>query len=212
MRQLTALDKVIIHVDQCIRTLGGSPLGTNRPNPSDPVVSDNLSKKEKSLSANLMRINHTGEICAQALYQGQALSARDQNVRLAMEQAAKEENDHLIWCENRIKELGSHTSYLNPLWWIGSFALGFTAGVIGDKWSLGFLAETENQVTKHLQNHLQRLPSNDFKSRAIVGQMEYDESQHATHAYEHGAVDLPPPIPSMMRCASKVMTSIVYFV
>jgi 3-demethoxyubiquinol 3-hydroxylase len=212
MRQLNAIDNFITQFDQCIRTLSGSPLGTKRSNPSDLIEPGNLSAKEKKLSANLMRINHTGEICAQALYQGQALTARDENIKQTMRQAAMEENDHLIWCQKRINELNSHTSYLNPLWWAGSFAIGVGAGILGDKWSLGFLAQTENQVSSHLSEHLNSLPDQDSKSRAVVEQMRVDEQQHETHALENGAATLPTPVPLMMRLMSKVMTSTVYYV
>ncbi len=212
MRQLTIFDKMISQVDQCIRTLDRTPAETLRPNPSDPVVNKILSKKEKALSANLMRINHTGEVCAQALYLGQALSTKTPELKAQMRHAAIEENDHLSWCQDRLNELGSHSSYLNPLWWFGSFAIGLTAGIMGDKWSLGFVMETENQVSKHLSNHLNILPKGDHKSRAIVAQMEWDEQQHATLARQNGAVPLPAPIPLIMACSSKVMTTIVYYV
>ncbi|HEU5338909.1 MAG TPA: 2-polyprenyl-3-methyl-6-methoxy-1,4-benzoquinone monooxygenase, partial [Sulfuricaulis sp.] len=152
-----------------------------------------------------------GEICAQALYQGQATTARLPEVRGKMDQAAQEENDHLAWTEERIRELGSHTSYLNPLWYAGSFAIGAFAGLAGDKWSLGFVAETEKQVVKHLESHLQRLPTEDLKSRQILEQMRDDEGHHATVAIESGGVPLPEPVRQLMRFASKIMTRTAYW-
>jgi ubiquinone biosynthesis monooxygenase Coq7 len=159
-----------------------------------------------------MRVNHSGEVCAQALYQGQALTARLPVVRERMEQAALEENDHLAWCEQRLHELGSHKSYLNPAWYAGSFAIGALAGLIGDKWSLGFLAETERQVVRHLEGPLGSLPPDDLKSRAILEQMHTDEAQHATLAVESGGAALPPSIRGLMQSVSKVMTGTAYWV
>jgi 3-demethoxyubiquinol 3-hydroxylase len=159
-----------------------------------------------------MRINHTGEVCAQALYQGQALTAHSRTVRYQMKTAAAEEVDHLAWCQQRLNELNSHTSYLNPLWYFGSFALGVTAGLIGDRWSLGFVAETEHQVVQHLESHLQQLPVDDKKSREIVEQMRQDEQQHATLARQVGASDLPAPVKVVMGMMSKCMTTITYWV
>ena len=156
----------------------------------------------------MMRVNHCGEVCAQALYQGQALTARSQEVRTSMDAAAREEIDHLEWCQQRLGELGSHTSYLNPLWYSGSLGLGLLAGLVGDKWSLGFLAETERQVVRHLEGHLDRLPEGDSKSRAIVEQMKQDEAKHATMALVEGAADLPPAIKVFMTLTAKVMTTL----
>ncbi len=160
--------------------------------------------------SGLMRINHTGEVCAQALYQGQAMTARLTHVRENMERAALEENDHLDWCNNRLQELGGHTSYLNPLWYLGSFTLGATAGLVGDKWSLGFVAETEKQVVKHLENHLQKIPENDQRSRAILEQMKIDEERHGTMALNAGGMELPEPVKKLMGLTSKVMTTLAY--
>ena len=157
-----------------------------------------------------MRINHTGEVCAQALYQGQALTARLPGVRASMERAAQEENDHLVWCEERINELGNRTSYLNPLWYAGSFAIGAAAGIAGDKWSLGFVAETEHQVEAHLDDHLSQVPQSDQRTRAILEQMKEDEVSHATKALAAGGATLPGPIRQAMKLMSKVMTSTVY--
>ena len=158
-----------------------------------------------------MRINHTGEVCAQALYQGQALTARLPQVRNRMERAAAEENDHLDWCEGRLQELDSRTSLLNPIWYAGSFAIGAAAGLAGDKWSLGFVAETEQQVGAHLDDHLNRLPERDSKSRAILEQMKEDEARHADQALKAGGAVLPGPIRFAMRLSSKIMTGTVYW-
>ena len=157
-----------------------------------------------------MRVNHAGEVCAQALYQGQALTARRDETRQQMEQAAEEENDHLVWCRHRIHELGGHTSLLNPLWYTGSLALGAFSGLLGDKWSLGFLAETEHQVVSHLEGHLQRLPEGDEKSRAILEQMKVDEGEHRATALNAGGSELPESVKKLMSLASKVMTTTAY--
>ena len=157
-----------------------------------------------------MRVNHAGEVCAQALYQGQALTARRKDTRVQMEQAATEENDHLAWCRNRIHELGGHTSLLNPLWYSGSLAIGAATGLLGDKWSLGFLAETEKQVVKHLQGHLQRLPAGDARSRAILEQMKTDEAQHRASALRAGGQELPEAVKKLMTLTSRVMTVTAY--
>jgi ubiquinone biosynthesis monooxygenase Coq7 len=159
-----------------------------------------------------MRVNHTGEICAQALYQGQALTARNLQAKAALEQAAQEETEHLAWTERRIAELGGRKSLLNPAWYAGSFAIGALAGLLGDRWNLGFLAETERQVVAHLEGHLQRLPAEDSKSRAIVEKMKQDEARHATTAIEHGASALPQPARDAMRLSSKVMTETAFWI
>lgn len=211
-RQYSQIDHLITNVDQALRTVFGRPLITGRPNPSEPASDVPLTATAQSESARLMRINHTGEVCAQALYQGQALTARLESVRDSMEQAAQEENDHLAWCEQRIHELGGHTSYLNPLFYTGSFALGALAGIIGDKWSLGFVAETERQVVRHLEGHLKRMTDQDHKSRAILEQMKVDELHHGTTAMEAGGVDLPGPVKRLMQAMSKVMTGTTYWI
>jgi ubiquinone biosynthesis monooxygenase Coq7 len=159
-----------------------------------------------------MRINHTGEVCAQALYQGQALTAQDAKVQQSLNHAACEETEHLAWTEQRIAELGGRKSLLNPLWYGGSFFIGIAAGMLGDKWNLGFLAETERQVESHLAKHLQSLPSQDKKSRAIVAQMQIDEGGHATSAMSHGGIDLPTPVRLVMKLGSKVMTKTTYWI
>lgn len=159
-----------------------------------------------------MRVNHAGEVCAQALYQGQALTARNTDVRAKLERAAQEENDHLAWTAERLGELGARPSYLNPLWYTGSLAIGAIAGMIGDRWSLGFLAETEHQVVEHLEGHLTRLPAEDRRSRALVEQMREDEGRHATTALEAGASELPLPARRIMRLVAKVMTTTAYWI
>jgi ubiquinone biosynthesis monooxygenase Coq7 len=162
----------------------------------------------RNKSASLMRVNHVGEVCAQALYQGQALTSRSIDVKDKMNEAAEEEIDHLNWCYQRIEQLDSHTSYLNPIWYLGSFALGIGAGLAGDKWSLGFLAETERQVVEHLESHLERLPAEDTISRAIVSQMAEDEAKHAEMAVENGAAELPEFIKQAMKKTAGLMTKL----
>lgn len=210
-RTLTALDHLIGQLDQALHTVFGPAPTPGRASPATGKADAELSAAERELSGRLMRINHTGEICAQALYQGKAATARLPEVRGKMELAAQEENDHLAWTGERIRELGGHTSYLNPLWYAGSFAIGALAGVIGDKWSLGFVAETERQVVRHLKGHLQRLPAEDRKSRTILEQMREDEGRHATVAIESGGAELPEPVRQAMRCSSKIMTKTAYW-
>lgn len=211
-RTHSSLDRVIEQFDQALHTVFGPTPKPVRNNPASVKEDVELKASERELSGRLMRINHAGEICAQALYQGQAATARLPEVRGKMEQAAQEENDHLAWTEERIRELSGHTSYLNPLWYTGSFAIGALAGVIGDKWSLGFVAETEKQVVKHLEGHLQRLPTEDHKSRAILEQMRDDEGRHATVAIESGGAGLPEPVRQAMRYTSKIMTRTAYWI
>lgn len=206
MREYSFLDELVNQLDQGLRTVFGRP-PRQRAAPQPAVTEDELSDSERDLAAGLMRVNHTGEICAQALYQGQALTARSTRVRQTMSDASAEENDHLAWCEERIEELGSHKSLLNPLWYGGSFVIGALAGLAGDRISLGFLAETERQVVRHLESHLDRLPVNDAKSRAIVAQMRDDEAGHATTAVKAGAVELPEFVKKSMGVVSKVMTT-----
>lgn len=211
-RHYSPFDTLIINLDQAVRTLAGKPLVTERDNPANGYAETDLSEAERTESARLMRVNHAGEVAAQALYQGQALTARLDSTRSSMERAAREENDHLDWCAQRINELDNHTSLLNSLWYLGSFGIGAAAGAIGDKWSLGFVAETERQVVSHLENHLQRLPVNDRKSRAIVEQMQQDEALHGATASASGGVDLPVAVKKLMRLASKVMTGTAYWI
>jgi ubiquinone biosynthesis monooxygenase Coq7 len=205
-RDYTPVDRFLINLDQAMRTVFGRPQITERDNPAAGLSEPELGTEERRRTAGLMRVNHAGEVCAQALYQGQALTAQLPEVRSSMERAAQEENDHLDWCERRLKELDSHTSHLNPFWYAGSFAIGAVAGLIGDKWSLGFVAETERQVVRHLEGHLTQLPPQDEKSRAILEQMKTDEQYHATTAMESGGAELPGPVKSLMALASKVMT------
>ena len=211
-RTLSPIDHLIANLDQGIRTVFGKPAITERANPANSVDEGEMSETEKKLSARLMRVNHSGEIAAQALYQGQALTARNNNVRTQMERSAQEEYDHLDWCEKRVKTLGSHTSYLNPLVYTGSLAIGALAGAIGDKWSLGFVVETEKQVGKHLEEHLGRLPKNDHKSRAVLEQMDIDEAHHADVAKNAGAAELPPSVKVAMKFTSKLMTRSAYWI
>jgi ubiquinone biosynthesis monooxygenase Coq7 len=188
----------------------GEPPGSGRANPGDAAMDGELSTLERAESLGLMRVNHAGEVCAQALYQGQALTARRAETRDRMRQAATEENDHLTWCSQRVHELGGHTSLLNPLWYTGSLAIGAFSGLLGDKWSLGFLAETEQQVVKHLDGHLQRLSEQDRKSRAIVEQMKIDEGRHRDTAIGAGGAKLPAPVRKLMTLTSRVMTTTAY--
>lgn len=204
-------DDLIIAFDRGLRTLfANAP--TVRSLPAGNLPEADMSETEKRHAAALMRINHTGEICAQALYQGQALTARNPEVKRALEEAAWEETEHLNWCETRIAELGSHKSFLNPVWYAGSLTMGMVAGALGDKWNLGFLAETEKQVEAHLDGHLSDLPQQDTRSRAIVEQMKQDEIKHANTALEHGGAPLPTPVKLAMKMTSKVMTRTVYWV
>ncbi len=211
-RQFNLSDRICMTANNALQTLFGKAQLTDRTNPAENQPAHELSDSEQKHIAGLMRINHCGEVCAQALYQGQALTAKLPEVREKMEQAAIEENDHLDWCQSRLKELNSHPSLLNPFWYLSSFAIGATAGLAGDKWSLGFVAETEHQVVRHLDNHLGQLPEHDHKSRAILEQMKIDEQQHATIALEAGGADLPYPIKTGMKYMAKVMTATVYHI
>ncbi|MEW6131754.1 MAG: 2-polyprenyl-3-methyl-6-methoxy-1,4-benzoquinone monooxygenase [Pseudomonadota bacterium] len=203
------LDNLITTFDNSLRTVFAPARGA-RANPAADLPEAGLSETEKREAEALMRVNHVGEVCAQALYQGQALTARNPESRAALEKAAREETDHLAWCESRIEELGGRKSLLNPLWYAGSFALGATAGVLGDKWNLGFLAETERQVEAHLDEHLRQLPEQDVKSRAIVAQMKEDEIRHAQTAVQYGAAELPAPVKVAMRGMSLAMKLIAH--
>lgn len=199
------IDDLITGFDKGLRTLF-APARSTRAIPGEALPDADMDSAQRALAAALMRVNHSGEICAQALYQGQALTARDSGARVALEAAAQEETEHLAWTEKRIAELGGRKSLLNPLWYAGSFAIGAAAGALGDKWNLGFLAETERQVERHLEGHLARLPETDHKSRAIVEQMRDDEARHATSARQHGGAELPAPVKAAMQASSKVMT------
>lgn len=204
------LDQAIIEFDKMLRTVFASA-PTARVRPGAQLPEAELTVEERRHAAALMRVNHVGEVCAQALYQGQALTSQDPATRQALVQAAWEETEHLNWTEKRIEELGGRKSLLNPLWYIGSLAMGVAAGKFGDKWNLGFLAETERQVGAHLNDHLQRLPASDQRSRAVLEQMATDEAEHAATAVHLGAAELPAPVKSVMRLSSKAMTSTAYY-
>ena len=211
VRLFNILDTVIIECDKAIKTVFGKPETTDRSVPGRDLVDEELTNNEQLTSRRLMRVNHSGEVSAQALYQGQALTAKLPEVRQAMEHAAIEENDHLLWCEQRVHHFAGHTSILNPLWYAGSFAMGAVAGKIGDKWSLGFVAETEKQVVAHLDEHLEEISLDDRKSRAIIEQMKEDELHHGTMALEAGGAELPLPVKAVMGIMSKVMTKTSYW-
>ena len=209
-RRFSSLDRLIMQADQALRTLVPDSVQSVRRPPDQGITPAVLSAEEQRHVAGLMRINHTGEVCAQALYQGQALTARLPDIRQAMEQAAREEIDHLAWCEQRIHALGYRTSVLNPLWYGMSLALGAIAGLAGDEFSLGFVAETEHQVVRHLDQHLNLLPAGDDSSRRILEAMKADEARHATLALEAGGRVLPTLVTQLMQAMSRVMTSIAY--
>jgi len=211
-RDYSPFDQLLMHMDKAVRTVFGDPPLTERSNPAQAQPEAELSADQRRLVAGLMRVNHAGEVSAQALYQGQALTAKLGEVRSKMERAALEENDHLAWCEQRLTELDSHASVLHPLWYAGSFAIGAAAGLAGDKWSLGFVVETEKQVVRHLEEHLDRLPPQDHKSRAILEQMREDEAHHATTALQAGSAELPKPVKQLMRLTSKLMTTTAYYI
>lgn len=203
-------DTLITTFDLALKTLVPGSVTPARKNPADTVPETELEADESRHAAGLMRINHTGEVCAQALYQGQSLTARLPEVRISMDQAANEEIDHLAWCEQRLEELDSRPSLLNPLWYGMSFGLGALAGLAGDKWSLGFVAETEKQVGVHLDEHLQSLPEADERSREILKQMQIDEARHELTAREAGAAELPEPLRHMMGAMARVMKTTTY--
>ncbi|MBC7995197.1 MAG: 2-polyprenyl-3-methyl-6-methoxy-1,4-benzoquinone monooxygenase [Rhizobacter sp.] len=211
MRQLnqqghSALDDWLSAADNALRTLAGANTAS-RPRPQPAVKQEPLGAQEASLSASLMRVNHVGEVCAQALYNAQLLATRDPVLRESFHHAAREETDHLAWTHQRLRELNARPSLLNPLWYAGAFGIGWLAGRVGDKVSLGFVVETEAQVEHHLASHLDRLPANDLASRAIVQQMKEDEARHGAQAREAGASALPAPVRWAMRAAAKVMTT-----
>lgn len=209
-RKLTGLDRLLLQADRALRTLSPGAPCHGRPSPARAEPEAELSDAERRHAAGLMRVNHSGEVCAQALYQGQALTARLAEVRGEMEKAADEEIDHLAWCEQRLGELNSRPSLLNPLWYGLSFGLGATAGKISDRISLGFVAATEEQVCKHLESHLQRLPAQDHRSRAVVEQMRIDEEEHGHAALEAGGARFPAPVKGLMTLVSKAMTAASY--
>jgi 3-demethoxyubiquinol 3-hydroxylase len=208
-RQLTALDLLLDQADRALRATLGRP-AAQRASPAADRPGRLADSEARRHAAGLMRVNHAGEVAAQGLYHGQALTARRPDIRAAMEQAAREEGDHLAWCRDRLDELGDRPSLLAPVWYAGSVAIGALAGAAGDRWSLGFMAETERQVEGHLEEHLSRLPDGDERSRAILQQMKVDEAQHAQAAMEAGGAELPAPVRLLMKLTAKVMTTTAY--
>ncbi len=208
-RCFNLLDRLCLGAENALLTLAPNQRQPNRDNPGNRVPEGELDAAERQLAARLMRVNHTGEVCAQGLYQGQALTARLPEVRGEMERACEEEVDHLLWCAERLQQLGSQTSYLNPIFYSLSFALGAGAGAISDRLSLGFVAATEDQVVHHLERHLGKLPEQDARSRAIVDQMRTDENEHRAAAMAAGGMDFPPPVKRLMTGVSRVMTATV---
>lgn len=209
IRHFSPLDRVFAGLQRALDTVGGTPIAA-RPSPAAAEPVPELGASERRHAAGLMRINHVGEVCAQALYDGQAALARDAATRAHLETAAAEETDHLAWCGERLRELDDRPSLLNPVWYAGSFVIGALAALAGDRWSLGFVVETERQVEAHLGEHLQKLPATDARSRAILAAMQTDEARHADNAQARGGAPLPPPVPALMRCASSVMKTVAY--
>jgi ubiquinone biosynthesis monooxygenase Coq7 len=209
-RNYSSIDRLIAAIDEGLRVSTGEAPEPFRDNPAGEIAPAELDEKERAHVAGLMRINHTGEVCAQALYAGQAATARDDATRESMQSAADEEIDHLAWCEDRLKELDSRPSVLNPLWYAGSFAIGAIAGIAGDEWSLGFVKETESQVEAHLEDHLQKLPEGDARSQAILDQMKVDEAKHAEMARDAGARELPEPVQKAMGVMAGFMKALAY--
>lgn len=209
-RQLTPLDRFLSGVNDALRTVAVPAGRPARENPAEGIDEADLNTRAKTHAAGLMRVNHAGEIAAQGLYQGHAAVARDAAISEQMQHAADEEFDHLAWCEQRLAELDAEPSKFSAFWYAGSFAIGSTSGLFGDKWSLGFIAETERQVCEHLTSHLQRLPEEDARSRAIVRQMRDEEQQHGENAIDAGAAELPRPIRKLMQLTSKIMTKTAY--
>lgn len=210
-RNLSPVDRIIAGLDQALRIVNSEPTRAARPIPGAELDDAELTEAERSHAAGLMRVNHAGEIAAQGLYQGHAAVARDRSIEEQMQRAADEEFDHLAWCEQRLIELGAGPSRLSPVWYAGAFAIGAASGVLGDRWSLGFIAETERQVCEHLESHFERLPRQDARSRAILERMHEEEAEHGENAVEAGAAELPPPIKRLMRLTAKVMTRTAYW-
>ena len=204
-----AIDRLIVGFDRALRTLSGTASAA-RPNPAGAIAGEDLTPEERRHAAGLMRVNHTGEVCAQALYQAQALVARDPAVKQCFAAAAREEEDHLAWTQERLSELGDRTSLANPIWYAGSFAIGLAAGLAGDRGNLGFVVETERQVEEHLSSHIDLLPAGDSRSRAIVAAMRDDEIRHGMAASDAGARTLPLPVRALMRATAKLMTLTAY--
>jgi ubiquinone biosynthesis monooxygenase Coq7 len=211
-RHYSIFDRLCIGLDQAVRALSDTTHTTGKINPAKHTEEHPLTAEQRKKSAALMRINHAGEICAQALYHGQGIVSRTNHVQVKMQHAALEEGDHLVWCRERLNELGSHASYLNPVWYAGSFCIGMAAGIIGDKWSLGFVAETERQVIQHLKGHLHELPKEDARSHKILVQMELDEAKHRDEAIASGAHPLPRLVQKIMTLTSKIMVKTAYWI
>jgi ubiquinone biosynthesis monooxygenase Coq7 len=209
VRTLSPLDRLLAGIERALETVAGTP-EASRPSPAGPLDEAALDERERRHAAGLMRVNHTGEVCAQALYDGQAALARDEETRRHLHHAADEETDHLAWCAQRLRELESRPSLLNPLWYAGSYAIGAAAALAGDKVSLGFVVETERQVEAHLEDHLQRLPPQDERSRAVLARMQAEEIRHAENARARGGIDLPFPLPGLMHLSSMVMKLTAY--
>ncbi len=209
-RQLTPLDRLLASANNALRTVAAPAGRATRPYPAEALEEADLSDAERRHAAGLMRVNHAGEVAAQALYQGHATVARDRSIESQMQAAAVEEFDHLAWCEQRLSELGETPSRLGPLWYAGAYVIGAASGLLGDRWSLGFIAETERQVCEHLESHLEGLPDTDRRSRAVVAQMRDEEAVHGEHAREAGAAQLPAPIRRLMRLTARVMTRSAY--
>lgn len=209
VRQLSPLDRLIAGFERALETVAGAPQAA-RPSPASDLDEADMDARERRHAAGLMRINHTGEVCAQALYDGQAALARNEDTRRHLQHAAAEETDHLAWCAERLRELDSRPSLLNPLWYAGSYAIGAAAALAGDPVSLGFVVETERQVEAHLAEHLETLPAQDERSRAVLAQMQVDEIRHAEEAEARGGIELPFPIPPLMQLSSLVMKQVAY--
>jgi len=207
---LTPLDRLLVGANNALRTIAAPAGRPARENPASNIVEADLTDKQKAHAAGLMRVNHAGEVAAQGLYQGHAAVARDPSIEEQMHRAAEEEFDHLAWCEQRLIELDEKPSLLSPVWYTGAFLIGAASGVLGDKWSLGFIAETEKQVCAHLDSHLDRLPDGDARSQAIVRQMRDEEEEHGENARQAGAAELPKPVRELMKLTARVMTSTAY--
>lgn len=209
-RELFPIDRVLVEIERALATSFDAKAEAQRPSPASGLAEGPLDEADRRHAAGLMRVNHTGEVCAQALYSGQAAVARDEATRAQLLQAAAEETDHLAWCGERLDALASRPSLFNPLWYAGSFAIGAVAALVSDKVSLGFVVETERQVEAHLGEHLEKLPAADVASRAVVAQMQADEARHGAMAKASGGIELPAPIPALMRFASAVMKAVAY--
>lgn len=209
-RDITATDRLLAGLGNALRTVAAPAGKSPRANPARDIAEAELDGRQKAHSAGLMRVNHAGEVAAQGLYQGHAVVARDSNIEAQMQAAADEEFDHLAWCEQRLTELDQEPSKLSPLWYAGAFTIGALSGALGDKWSLGFIAETEQQVCDHLDSHLDKLPDEDERSRAIVSTMRDEEAEHGENAKQAGAAELPQAVKQLMRATAKLMTSTAY--